>query len=108
MYLQKKLLAKKLCYELAIQSALKEWQREAVELKCPACGSTKVASRPEWQGKNPRWCPICKHCFDQPTHFVCDCPEPGTQSKCHDCPNFRRLLETVKSMAEELQTESPD
>ncbi|HEY9627246.1 MAG TPA: hypothetical protein V6C84_08085 [Coleofasciculaceae cyanobacterium] len=87
-----------------MQSALQEWQREPVEFKCPACGSTKVGTRPRQRGKNPRWCPICKYCFDQPTHFVCDCPKAGNQSKCHDCPNFHRLLAAVKTKAEELQS----
>lgn len=104
MYLQNKLLAKKRCYELAVQVALKEWQRDPVEFKCPACGSKKIGTRSALRGKNPCWCPICKHYFDQPAHFVCDCPEPGSQSKCHDCPNFHKLLVTVKAMAEDLQS----
>jgi hypothetical protein len=103
MYLQNKLLAKKQCYELAMQSALQKWQRDLVEFKCPACGSEKIRTRPGLRGKNPCWCPICKHYFDQPTHFTCDCHEPGGQSKCHDCPNFHKLLATVKLIAEDLQ-----
>jgi hypothetical protein len=106
MYLQNKLLAKKRWYELAMQSALKDWQRDPVEFKCPACGSKKITPRPELRGKNPCWCPICKHYFDQPTHFVCDCLEPGSQSKCHDCPNFHKLLASVKAIAEDLQSRS--
>lgn len=104
MYLQNKLIDKKRCYELAMQSALQEWQRDPVEFKCPACGSTKIGTRPGLRGKNPCWCSICKHYFDQPTHFVCDCFKPGDQSKCHDCPNFHKLLGTVKATVKELQS----
>lgn len=106
MYIQNKLLIKKRCYDLAIQSALETWQRIPVEFKCPACGSKKIGTRPGLCGKNPWWCPICKHYFDQPREFACDCPEPGSQSKCHDCPNFHKLLVTVKAMVEELQSHS--
>ena len=103
MHLQNKLLAKKLRYELAMQAALKEWRREAIELKCPACGSKKIATRRKLTGKFPRFCPTCKHYFDQPDHFVCDCLEPGSRGKCHDCPNFRRLMKVVKAEAEALE-----
>jgi len=102
MYLQKKLLARKQCYEVAMQAALKEWQREPVDLKCPACGSKKIGTRRRLKGKYPRFCPLCKHYLDQPDNFVCDCHTPGSQSKCHSCPNFRKLLATVKAMAEAL------
>ena len=104
MYLQNKLLAKKQSYELALQAALKDWPRDPVEFKCPACGSKKVATRPDLRGKNPCVCTTCKHHFDQPIHFVCDCPEPGTGSQCHDCPNFRKLLATVRAIAEDVQS----
>lgn len=103
MYLQNKLLAKKHCYELAMQAALKEWQRDPVEFKCPACGSENIGTRPGLRGKNPCLCFICRHHFDQPKHFVCNCVEPGSQSKCHDCPNFHKLMVMVKARAEELQ-----
>lgn len=104
MYLQEKLLAKKLRCELAMQAALKEWCREVVELKCPACGSKKIGTRPGLTGKSPRFCPTCKHCFNQPDNFVCDCPQPGSQGNCHDCPNFRRLMAVVKVKAEALES----
>ena len=103
MYLQNKLLAKKRCYERAMHSALKEWHRDLVEFKCPACGSKRVWTRPGLHGKNPCCCSMCMTYFDQPTHFVCDCSEPGSQSKCHDCPNFHKLLATLKAKAEELR-----
>ncbi|MBD2074321.1 hypothetical protein H6F86_10570 [Phormidium sp. FACHB-592] len=89
-----------------MQTALEEWRREPVELKCPACGSKKIGTRPTLTGKYPRFCPICKHYFDQPDNFVCDCAAPGSQSKCHDCPNFRKLLIAVKTKAETLQSHS--
>lgn len=108
MDLQNKLLAKKRCYELVWQSALSTWQRDLVEFKCPACGSNKIGAHPRMHGKNPCWCPICNHCFDQPREFICDCPEPGSQSKCHDCPNFHKLLAIVKAKAEALQSHSFD
>lgn len=104
MYLQNKLLAKKRCYEVALQAALQEWQREPVELKCPACGSKKLGINPAWTGKHPRFCTICRHAFDQPDNFVCDCPQPGNQSKCHDCPNFRKLMVIVKTKVEASQS----
>lgn len=107
MYLQNKLLAKRRCYELAMQSALETWQRDLVEFKCPACGSEKIGTRPGLRGKNPCWCSLCKHYFDQPEHFVCDCPVPGGQSKCHDCPNFHKLLTTVKTIAEAMPSQQP-
>lgn len=108
MHLQNKFLAQKQRYELAMQTALRQWGREPVELKCPACGSRNLGTRPGLRGKNPRWCSACKHYFDQPTHFVCDCDAPGNESKCHDCPNFHRLLTDVKAIAEELRSQNPD
>jgi len=108
MYLKNKLLARKRCSELALQTALKTWQRDPVEFKCPACGSDKVEPRPKVRYKNPGWCPICRHYFDQPKDFVCDCLEPGRSSKCHDCPNFHKLLASVKTIAEEMQAQSPN
>lgn len=108
MYLQNKLLAKKRCYELAMQSALETWQRDPVEFKCPTCGSKKLGTRANLSGKNPCWCPICKHYFDQPKEFVCDCSEPGNQSKCHDCPNFHKLLTAVKARAKAVQAHGSD
>lgn len=108
MYLQNKLLAKQRCYELAMQSALETWQRDPVEFKCPACGSEKIGPRPGLRGKNPCCCFLCRHHFDQPKAFVCDCPHPGDQSKCHDCPNFHKLLATVKASAEALQAYGSD
>ncbi len=104
MCLHNKLLAKKHYYELAMQSALKDWQRDPVEFKCPGCGSKKIATRPRLRGKNPWWCPICKCHFDQPIEFACDCTEPGSQSQCHDCPNFHKLLVSVKAIAEDLRS----
>ena len=103
MYLQKKLLAKKRRCELAMQAALREWHREVVELKCPACGSKKIGTRSRLTGKSPRFCPICKHHFNQPDDFVCDCPQPGSQGKCHNCPNFYKLMAIVKAKAEAIE-----
>jgi hypothetical protein len=99
-----KFLAKKQSCEVAMQRALQEWQRHPVELKCPVCGSSQLATRPGLKGKNPLWCTCCHHYFDQPTDFVCDCSAPGGTSKCHDCPNFHRLLVTVKAKAAKLNS----
>lgn len=91
--------------EVAMQVVLKYWlpPHDYSSIKCPKCQSVDV-----FLGRRktiPIYrCRSCKSEFKPKLTMECSCSVPGSQPSCKDCPQFKKFLHEVRTVADNLRT----
>jgi len=91
--------------KIAMQQWLKLWQPPVQSrLECPFCHSLKVGKRAASKNGNTLCCANCRQDFSEEALPGCRCWYPGALLKCHECSNYKEMMEFVAERLKDLQS----